>query len=113
MSIFKTKKNDEGLTCSLYVSEDISDIDTTIDESINVIKVLGAGCSSCHKQYEYVQEVVNELNMNIQIIYVTDLNEVMAYGVMSMPSLVINDKVVIEGRLLKPKALRKLFIAKK
>ena len=112
MSIFKTKKNDDGLTCSLCVSEDISDMDITIDESINVIKVLGAGCPSCHKQYEYVQEVVKELNMDVKIIYVTDLNEVISYGVISMPSLVINDKVVIEGRLLKPKALRKLFIAK-
>ena len=111
MNLFKKNNKNEGcLTCSLRTSEDASDIDVKINESIKTIKVLGAGCPSCHKQYEYVQEVVKKLNMNVEVIYVTELDEVMEYGVVSMPSLVINEKVVVEGKLLKPKALEKLFV---
>ena len=111
MNLFKKNNKTEGcLTCSLRTSEDASDIDVRINESIKIIKVLGAGCPSCHKQYEYVQEVVEKLKMDVEIVYVTELDEVMEYGVVSMPSLVINEKVVVEGKLLKPKALEKLFI---
>ena len=110
MGLFKKNNNISGcLTCSLRTSEDASDINVKINESIKTIKVLGAGCPSCHKQYEYVQEVVKKLNMNVAVIYVTELDEVIPYGVMSMPSLVINEQVVVEGKLLKPKALEKLL----
>lgn len=108
MSLFK-KKNQTGLTCSLCSSEDASDINVNINESIKSIKVLGAGCPSCHKQYEYVQEVVKELNMDVEVLYVTEFDDILKYNVMSMPSLVINEKVVVEGKLLKQNALKKLF----
>ncbi len=65
------------------------------------IKVLGAGCSSCHQQYEYVKEAVNNIGLGVEVEYITDMAKVMEYGVMSMPAIVVNEKVVAMGKVLK------------
>ena len=64
------------------------------------IKVLGLGCKSCHQLFDNTKKAVE--NTNIQVEYITDLPKIMEYGVMSMPALVINEKVVSSGRILKP-----------
>lgn len=73
----------------------------TGDGSTLSIKVLGAGCKSCHEQYEYAKEAVNNLGLSAQVEYITDLQKVMEYGVISVPAIVINDKVVSMGKVLK------------
>lgn len=73
------------------------------------IKVLGAGCKSCHEQYENVKKAAEELGLKIDVEYITDMEKVMAYGVMSMPAIVINDKVVSMGKVLKPVDVIKLI----
>ena len=60
----------------------------------------GAGCPSCHKQYENAKAAVSELSLGIEVEYVTDMGKVMTYGVMSMPAIVVNDKVIAMGRIL-------------
>ena len=65
------------------------------------IKVLGAGCRSCHEQYENVKKAVADMNLEVKIEYITDMGKVMSYGVMSMPALVVNEKVVAMGKVLK------------
>ena len=65
------------------------------------IKVLGAGCKSCHKQYEYAEEAVKTMGLSVEVEYITDMQKVMEYGVMSMPALVVNEKVVSQGKVLK------------
>lgn len=111
MGLFnKNNKENIGFTCALCNNDESAEADVTINEKIESIKVLGAGCPSCHKQYEYVKETIEKLGMNVELEYVTDLDKVMEYGVMSMPSLVINEKVVATGKLLKHKALEKLFL---
>ena len=69
--------------------------------AITSIKVLGAGCKSCHEQYENCKAAVAELGMNLEVEYMTDMEKVMAYGVMSMPAIVVNEKVVSAGKVLK------------
>lgn len=66
------------------------------------IKVLGSGCPSCKRLYENAKEAVSTMGSNIEVQYITDLKEIMASGVMSMPALVINDKVVSMGRIVMP-----------
>ena len=78
-------------------------------ESITSIKVLGAGCAACHKLYECVRDAVNELGLNVEVEYVTDMAKVMEYGVMSMPAIVVNEKVVSSGRILKVPDVKKLL----
>lgn len=64
------------------------------------IKVLGAGCKSCHVQYENAKAAAAKRKIPVEVEYVTDLQKIMGYGVMSMPALVVNEKVVSAGRLL-------------
>ena len=70
-------------------------------DGICCIKVLGAGCKSCHDQYENVKAAVNARGLSVEVEYVTDMEKVMAYGVMSMPAIVVNEKVVSMGKVLK------------
>ena len=78
-------------------------------EEICCIKVLGAGCRSCHEMYENAKKAVAELGLGIEVEYITDMEQVMAYGVMSMPALVVNEKVVSMGKVLKPEDILKLI----
>ena len=80
----------------------------TVD-GICCVKVLGAGCKSCHEQYENAQKAVQALGLDVEVEYVTDMEKVMAYGVMSMPAIVINEKVVSMGKVLKAADVEKLL----
>ena len=78
-------------------------------DGICCIKVLGAGCKSCHDQYEEAKKAVASMGLGIEVEYITDLEKVMAYGVMSMPAIVVNDKVMTMGKVLKAKDVEKLL----
>ena len=73
------------------------------------IKVLGAGCKSCHEQYEHAKEAVKNMGLAVDVEYITDMAKVMEYGVMSMPAIVVNEKVVSMGKVLKAAEVVKLF----
>lgn len=79
------------------------------DDGICCIKVLGAGCKSCHEQYENAKKAVSEMGLDIEVEYITDMEKVMAYGVMSMPAIVVNDKIASVGRVLKAADVVKLL----
>lgn len=70
------------------------------DSPVN-IKVLGSGCKSCHELYENTKEAVKNAGLSMEVDYITDLEKIMGYGIMSMPGLVVNDKVVSAGKVLK------------
>ena len=76
---------------------------------IRSIKVLGSGCASCHAQFENAKEAVKKMGLPVEVEYVTDLQKVMEYGVMSMPALVVNEKVAAMGKVLKPADIEKLL----
>ena len=61
------------------------------------IKVLGTGCSSCKAMYENVAELVKELGIEANVIKEEDLMKIMSYNVLSLPALVIDEKVVAKG----------------
>ena len=71
------------------------------ENRICCIKVLGAGCKSCHEQYEQAQQAADAMGLSVKVEYITDMQKVMAYGVMSMPAIVVNDRVVSMGKVLK------------
>ena len=73
------------------------------------IKVLGAGCKSCHEQYENAKAAVKAMGLDLEVEYITDMEKVMAYGVMSMPAIVVNEKVVSMGKVLKAADVEKLL----
>ena len=73
------------------------------------IKVLGAGCKSCHAQYENAKAAVKALGLSVEVEYITDMEKVMAYGAMSMPAIVVNEQVVSMGRVLTAAEVEKLL----
>ena len=79
------------------------------EKGICCIKVLGAGCKSCHEQYENAKEAVTAMGLSVEVEYITDMQKVMEYGVMSMPALVVNEKVVSMGKVLKAADVEKLL----
>ena len=78
-------------------------------EGICCVKVLGAGCKSCHELYEHTKAAVSSLGLNVEVEYITDMEKIMAYGVMSMPAIVVNDQVVSMGKVLKSTDVEKLL----
>ncbi len=63
------------------------------------IKVLGSGCTNCLNLEKLCREVTSENRIDAVIEKVTDFKEIMSYGIMSTPGLVINGKVVLSGKL--------------
>ena len=82
-------------------------VDTSVGIQNN--KILGAGCKSCHEQYENTKEAVANLGLSVEVEYITDMEKVMSYGVMSMPAIVINEKVVSMGKVLKVAEVERLI----
>ncbi|MFN2395056.1 MAG: thioredoxin family protein [Bacteroidales bacterium] len=73
------------------------------------IKILGTGCASCKKLEKATLEAVQEMNINANVVKEEDIMNIMAYGVMRTPGLVINEKVVISGRVPSQKELKELL----
>ena len=63
------------------------------------IQVLGTGCQKCKLLAEHTEQAVAGLGLTAEITKVTDLKEIMAFGVMMTPALVVDGKVVVGGRL--------------
>ncbi|MGO5115846.1 thioredoxin family protein [Candidatus Avoscillospira sp. LCP25S3_F1] len=73
------------------------------------IKVLGAGCASCHTLLENTKEAVLRMGLNADVEYVTDMAQIAGYGVMSIPALVVNEKVITMGKVLKATEVEQLL----
>ena len=96
---FGKKKEEEKKSCCCG---------KTVD-GICCVKVLGAGCKSCHELYENTKAAVTALGLELEVEYITDMEKVMEYGVMSMPAIVVNEKVVSMGKVLKAVEVEKLL----
>lgn len=63
------------------------------------IKVLGMGCPKCFELERRVRKALERLKLEASVIKVSDLKQMMSYGVFSTPALVINGQVVSQGQL--------------
>lgn len=73
------------------------------------VKVLGPGCKSCHALLEGTKAALAEMGVAVEVEYITDMQKIMEYGVMSMPALVVNENVVSMGKALKTAEVVKLL----
>ena len=73
------------------------------------IQILESGCSACEKLLERTQSAVKNAGINAEVEYVTDMEKIMGYGVMAMPALVVDERVVSTGKVLKEKEILKLI----
>ncbi len=94
LSHFKKKNNDINLNQAKLTPQPFKNVGARV-------KVLGSGCVKCNQLEAAAREALEELGMNAAIDHVTDFAEIAAYGVMSTPALVVDDKVVSYGRVLK------------
>lgn len=74
-----------------------------------IIKVLGSGCKKCEVLTNNTKEAIEEMGIEAEVVKVTDFKEIMGFGVMSTPTLVIDEEVVSVGKVLKPKQIKELI----
>lgn len=74
-----------------------------------IVKILGSGCSKCSQLKENTEAALKEAGLEAEIVKVTDFKDIMAYGVMQTPALVIDEKVVSYGKVLKPQDIVKFL----
>jgi small redox-active disulfide protein 2 len=63
------------------------------------IKILGIGCAKCNELFQNAEKAVRELGIEVTLTKITDLKEIMSYGVMMTPGLVIDGKVKTCGKV--------------
>lgn len=61
------------------------------------IQVLGSGCATCKKLFELTKKAVGELNLQIEVEYITDVQKIVEMGLMQSPVLVVDGKPVLAG----------------
>lgn len=121
MSLFK-KKNEErydelqACTCKANKEEDFIN-ESEWDNSCCcekksgqcVIKVLGSGCKNCKALYENAKKAVEDMDTDVVVEYITDMERIIKYSVMSMPAIVVNEKVVGYGKVYKPEEIKNML----
>jgi small redox-active disulfide protein 2 len=73
------------------------------------IKILGTGCAKCHALEKSVREAVSEMKIDASVEEVKDMGKILEYPILTTPGLVINEKVVSSGKVLKKEEVVKLI----
>lgn len=63
------------------------------------IKILGPGCGNCRRLEAHTREAIQRLGLELDLEKVEDINDIMAYGIMRTPGLVVDEKVLVSGRV--------------
>ncbi|MEA4826964.1 MAG: thioredoxin family protein [Clostridium sp.] len=74
-----------------------------------IIKILGTGCRNCKNLEANAREAVKELGLDAVVEKVEDIKDIMAYGVMRTPALVIDEKVKVMGRVPKTEEIKEIL----
>lgn len=77
------------------------------------IEVLGTGCKKCQQLEANTQEAITSLNIDAQVLHITDPIEIAKRGIMSTPALAINGKVVSKGKVMTPTEITPLLSVEK
>ena len=73
------------------------------------IKVYGSGCKGCKTLHQNVIDTLAEMNIAADVQYITDMQKIMEIGVMSLPALAVNEKIVSSGKVLSVAEVRKFL----
>lgn len=77
--------------------------------NIMEIKILGTGCAKCKALDKVTREVVEEMKLDATVTKVEDIMEIMTFGVMTTPALVVDGKVVLKGRVPNANEVKQLL----
>lgn len=75
-----------------------------------LIKILGTGCTNCRNLEKATRDAVAELNLDAYIVKEEDIAKIMSYGVMRTPALVVDEKVVLYGRVPSVNEIKELLV---
>ena len=73
------------------------------------IKVLGGGCSKCETLLANTKEAVANTGVEAEVEYITDFAVIAGYGIMSMPAIIVDEKIVSMGKVLKSSEIEKFL----
>jgi len=73
---------------------------------MKMIQVLGPGCRKCEALYEHARQAAEQLGLECEIEKVTDLDAIVAHGVLTTPALVVDGVVRVAGRVPSAEALK-------
>ena len=74
-----------------------------------IIKVYGSGCKGCQTLHQSVIDALAEMNIAADVQYITDMQKIMETGVMSLPALAVNEKIVSSGKVLNVEEVKKFL----
>lgn len=75
-----------------------------------IIRVLGQGCAQCNRLEKDLMEILSELNIAADFEHVKDIVEIAKYGVLKMPAIIINGKVLLSGRMFPKEKLKEKLL---
>ena len=75
------------------------------------IKILGTGCAKCHALEKTVKEAVSELRLDATVEEIKDMKQILNYKILMTPGLVINDKVVLSGKVPNKAEVERLIMS--
>jgi small redox-active disulfide protein 2 len=73
------------------------------------IQILGTGCPKCKKMAENAEAAAKQLKLDFEIEKVTDINEMMKFGVMVTPALVMDGQVKVVGKVPSPDEIKQIL----
>lgn len=74
-----------------------------------IVKILGPGCANCHNLERNTRAALADLGLEATVEAVTDYGQIAGYGIMRTPGLVVDEKVLVSGRVPKPAEIAKLL----
>lgn len=74
------------------------------------IKILGTGCSNCKNLEKATVQAVAEMNLDASVEKVEDIVKIMSYGVMRTPALVVDEKVIMYGRVPSVSEIKEMLL---
>ncbi len=73
------------------------------------VQVLGTCCPKCKKLAENAEAAVRELGEGYEVLKITDIKDIMAFGVMTTPGLAVDGEVKVTGKVLSVEEIKKLL----
>jgi len=77
-----------------------------------VIKILGTGCDKCDKAYDNAKKAIDELGQEVRLDKVEDLVTMMKYGILTTPGIVVDEKVLMTGRIPTVEDFKRIILEK-
>ena len=76
---------------------------------MKTIKILGTGCVKCKQTEAVIRETLDEMGVSVNVEKIEDIQQIMAYDVMSTPTVVLDEKVMIRGKVPSKDEIKAMF----